>query len=143
MTITSKLATTLIAFVGGAALLAGGAAVGHAVALREQQVTEATEGTEGTTTEPAPCNLRITWDRVSQERLAVYEDSTWVAKTGDYGRTANLSCTDDEILAWQQQRRENELDPEVCRPVLRAEVTGIVHSIGCAVPTLVATDEPR
>ncbi|WP_309127610.1 hypothetical protein [Microbacterium sp.] len=133
----SKLAATAIAVVGGAALLIGGAAVGHAVALHEQRATEVTAA------EPAPCNLRITWDRGSQEYLAVYEDSTWVSKTGDYGRTANLSCTDDEILAWQHQRRENNLDPEVCRPVLRAEVTGIVRSIGCAVPTLVATDEPR
>lgn len=137
MTMTPKLATTVITVVGGAVLLAGGAASGYAVAVHDRS-TAALESAEA-----APCNLRITWDRVSQDYLAVYEDSTWVSQTGAYGRTANLSCTDDEILVWQEQRRDDGLDAAVCRPVLRDEITGNVRSIGCAVPTLVATDEPR
>lgn len=136
MTIKTNLTTIVIAALGGVTLLVGGAASGYALAKRDS-------ADEAVTANLAPCNLHLKWDRVTQEHLAVYEDSTWVSDTGDYGRTANLSCTDDEILAWQQQRRDNGLDVDVCRPVLHAEVTGIVHSIGCAVPILVVSDESR
>lgn len=137
MTIKNKLTITTIAAFAGLGLLAGGGAAGYAIA----------QGTESSSVKPvaqqAPCNLRLVWDRVQQDYLAVYDDSDWISYTGDYGRTANLSCTDDQILAWQEQRRQNGLDPAVCRPVLHDDVTGTVHSVGCATPSLVVADESR
>lgn len=137
MTIKKKFTITTVAGIVGLGLLAGGGAVGYAIA----------QGTESSSVkpsaQPAPCNLRLAWDRVQQDYLAVYEDSDWISYTSDYGRTANLSCSDDQILAWQAQRRQNGLDPAVCRPVLHDDVTGSVYSVGCATPTLVVADESR
>lgn len=137
MTIKNKLAITAIAVAAGLGLLAGGGAAGFTLAQgRENPPVEESA-------QPAPCNLRLAWDRVQQDYLAVYDDSDWISYTGEYGRTANLSCTDDQILAWQEQRRKDGLDPAVCRPVLHDDVMGSVYSVGCATPTLVVADESR
>lgn len=66
-----------------------------------------------------------------------------IGYTPTYGRVANLSCTDADILAWQDQRANDGLDAAVCRPVLQDDVMGTVRPIGCAAPTMVVTGEPR
>lgn len=126
-----------ISVLAGTLLLAGGAVLGYSTGATRAQSTAATSPN------PVPCNLRLVWDRVAQDYLAVYEDSAMLSYTPEYGRIANLSCTDAEILAWQDYRRTDGLDAAICRPVLRDDVSGLVYPIGCAVPTMVVSDEPR
>ncbi|WP_067244102.1 hypothetical protein [Microbacterium resistens] len=126
-----------ISVLAGTLLLAGGAALGYSTGATQAQSAAATSPN------PMPCNLRLVWDRAAQDYLAVYEDSAMISYTPKYGRIANPSCTDAEILAWQDYRRADRLDAAVCRPVLRDEATGLVSPIGCAVPTMVVSDEPR
>ncbi|MGY1552890.1 hypothetical protein ACW5CM_14015 [Microbacterium sp. A588] len=138
MTTKTRIRIATISILAGAVLLIGGASGGYAIAAHTSPIVY-----EASTT-PVPCNLRLVWDRVEQDYLAVYEESAMVSYTGDYGRIANLSCTDADILEWQQHRRVNDLDAEVCRPVLdSSNVAGNVFPIGCAVPTMVVTGEPR
>lgn len=136
MTMKNCVGIAAIAIAAGTVLLVGGATGGYALAAQKAPTSE-------TSAQPVPCNLRLVWDRVEQDFLAVYEDSAMVSYTDSYGRIANLSCTDAEILAWQEQRLANDLDAEVCRPVLDATVSGLMHPIGCAVPTMVVSGEPR
>ncbi len=126
-----------ISVLTGTLLLAGGAALGYSTGAAQEQSAVVTAPN------PVPCNLRLVWDRVAQDYLAVYEDSAMLSYTPEYGRIANLSCTDAEILAWQDYRRMDGLDAAICRPVLRDDVSGLVYPIGCAVPTMVVSDEPR
>jgi hypothetical protein len=124
------------AVVGAAGFGGAGLAVGFQIA--QDSGHSAAEGSA----QPLPCNLRLSWDRVTQEFQAVYEDSTFVSETPTWGRTANLSCSDAEILDWQQQRRVDGLDDQVCRPMV-AEESGVVFVDGCAVPVVVADRERR
>lgn len=141
MTMKNRIGIAAIAILTGAVLLIGGATGGYAIAAHTSSSSSPTA--DAAAAQPAPCNLRLVWDRVGQDYLAVYEDSAMVSYTGVYGRIANLSCTDADIVEWQQQRRVNDLDAAVCRPVLAADVIGTVSPIGCAVPTMVVTGEPR
>lgn len=137
MTVKNRIGIAAIAILTGAVLLIGGATGGYAIAAHTSRAVDEASA------QPVPCNLRLVWDRVEQDYLAVYEDSAMVSYTGVYGRIANLSCTDADILEWQQHRRVNDLDAAVCRHVLAADVIGTVTPIGCAVPTMVVTGEPR
>lgn len=137
MTMKNRIGITAIAILAGAVLLVGGVSGGYAIAVYTTPIVDEASA------EPVPCNLRLVWDRIEQDYLAVYEDSAMVSYTDTYGRIANLSCTDSEILDWQQQRRSDDLDAAVCRPVLEASVMGTMNPIGCAVPTVVVTGEPR
>ena len=137
MTMKNRIGIAAIAILTGAVLLIGGATGGYAIAAHTSRTANEASA------QPVPCNLRLVWDRVEQDYLAVYEDSSMVSYTGVYGRIANLSCTDADILEWQQHRHVNDLDAAVCRPVLAADVIGTVSPIGCAVPTMVVTSEPR
>ncbi|WP_119695805.1 hypothetical protein [Microbacterium halotolerans] len=93
---------------------------------------------------PVPCNLSLVWDRIDEDFQAVYEDSAMASYSPEYGRIANLSCSDADILEWQAQRQESGLDDEVCRPVMSEDViVGAVYSIGCAAPVLEVRGEPR
>ena len=103
----------------------------------------ALETSAATVTNPVPCNLRLVWDRSEQTFQAVYEDSAMISYTPTYGRVANLSCTDAEMLEWQGQREADGQDSDVCRPVLQSDVAGNAYPIGCASPTMVVTGEPR
>lgn len=103
----------------------------------------ALETSAETVTNPIPCNLRLVWDRSEQTFQAVYEDSAMISYTPTYGRVANLSCTDAEMLEWQGQREADGQDSDVCRPVLQSDVAGNAYPIGCASPTMVVTGEPR
>jgi hypothetical protein len=140
MTMKNRIGIAAIAILTGAVLLIGGATAGYAIAAHTSSTSPTADEASA---QPVPCNLRLVWDRVEQDYLAVYEDSAMVSYTGVYGRIANLSCTDADILEWQQHRRVNDLDAAVCRPVLAADVIGTVSPIGCAVPTMVVTGEPR
>ncbi|REJ07378.1 hypothetical protein DY023_04045 [Microbacterium bovistercoris] len=129
-------ATMIIAGVVGAiAFFGGGVLVGAAVAGVDSRVSAAERGPK-----PVPCNLTMTWDRASQSFSAGYDESAFVSSTPEYGRIANLSCSDGEILAWQTQRRADGLDDEVCRPVLSDGVDGAVRVVGCAFPVVVDDD---
>jgi hypothetical protein len=89
------------------------------------------------------CNLDLTWDRDAQQYRATYDDDG-PRRFDDYGRTANVFCSDGEILVWQEQRRADGLDDAVCRPVLREDAAvAAVYAAGCAVPVEVVDDEPR
>lgn len=95
-------------------------------------------------TSSRPCNLRVTWDSASQTHMATYDAPVFSSSETSYGRIADLSCTDAEILEWRDARVAAGLDAQVCRPVLFNDtVTGRVYPIGCAIPTLVVTGEPR
>ena len=130
------LAIVVGAVVGAAAFASAGLAVGYNIAGTSSQAVIKDSA------QPLPCNLRLTWDRVAQEFQAVYEDSTFVSETPEWGRTANLSCSDAQILDWQEQRRVDGLDDGVCRPMLiDDDVSGIVHVDGRAGPVVVADRE--
>ncbi|MFJ2550933.1 hypothetical protein [Microbacterium sp. NPDC087591] len=127
------LAIVAEAVVGAAGFTSAGLAIGYNIAEDSRQASIENAA------QPLPCNLRLAWDRVTQEFQAVYEDSTFVSETPKWGRTANLSCSDAEIADWQEQRRMDGLDDEVCRPMLiDDDASGIVHVDGCAVPVVVA-----
>lgn len=132
----NKVTITAAAMLVGVLVFAGGAAVGRAIA-------PAGEVTAITAAQPVPCNLRLVWDRSEQSYQAVYEESALIGYAPTYGRVANLSCTDADILDWQDQRANDGLDAAVCRPVLQDDVVGTVRPIGCAAPTMVVTGEPR
>lgn len=132
----NKVMITATAILAGVLVFAGGAALGGAIA-------PSGETTAASAAQPVPCNLRLVWDRSEQSYQAVYEDSAMISYTPTYGRVANLSCTDADILDWQDQRANDGLDAAVCRPVLQDDLMGTVHPIGCAAPTMVVTGEPR
>lgn len=132
----NKTTINVTAALSGLLLLASGAAIG--VTLRPALQTSAE-----TTTNPVPCNLLRVWDRSEQSFRAVYEDSTMSSYTPAYGLIANLSCTDAEILAWQEQRAVDGLDLAVCRPVVQFDGMDTARPIGCARPIMVVTGEPR
>ena len=90
------------------------------------------------------CNLRITGGSGAQARVAVYDDPVFSSSATSYGRIADLSCTDAEILEWREMRVAAGLDAQVCRPVLYNDtLMARVYPFGCAVPTLVVSGEPR
>lgn len=124
------------AIVLGAALFATVGAVGGYAAAEQQAAAEDREP-------GVPCNLRLVWDRVTERSLAVYEDSALISYTPNYGRIANLSCSDDVILQWQEARRVDGLDDQVCRPVVRFDADATAEVVGCAVPSLVVDRESR
>lgn len=127
-----KVTMIVAGVVGAIAFFGGGALVGATVAGDDSQVSAAEREPK-----PVPCNLTMTSDRASQTFSAGYGESAFVSSTPEYGRIANLSCSDGEILAWQAQRRANGLEDKVCRPVLSDGVDGVVRVIGCAFPVAV------
>jgi hypothetical protein len=124
------------AVLSGTVLAGSGLAVGYNLAGQERAAEQADAS------QPIECNLGLVWDRVGQDFQAVYEDSTFVSQTPVWGRTANLSCTDAEILDWQEQRRADGLEDQVCRPML---INGVdsVYVDGCTAPVVVVERERR
>lgn len=132
------LAIVVGAAVGTVGLTGAGLAVGYNIGAASHSADVETSA------QPLPCNLRLAWDRVTQDFQAVYEDSTFVSETPAWGRTANLSCTDAQILDWQELRREAGLDDQVCRPMLINDAgLGVAYADGCIVPVVVADRERR
>lgn len=128
-----KVTIIVAGVVGAIAFFGGGALVGGAVAGEDSHVSAAEREPK-----PVPCNLTMTWDRASQAFSAGYGESAFVSSTPEYGRIANLSCSDGEILAWQTQRRADGLDDAVCRPVLSDGMDGALRVVGCAFPVAVS-----
>lgn len=57
---------------------------------------------------------------------------------------ANDSCTDADIIGWQQLRRDTDDSGLICRiTYYDDDVSGLTYPIGCAVPVLVVTDAFR
>lgn len=96
--------------------------------------------------EPMSCNLGEEYDATTGSVRARYDDPV----DPDYYRehygewVANETCTDSQVIAWQQLRRDTGESDEICRVVYECDaIGGIVYPIGCAVPVMVVTDAPR
>lgn len=93
----------------------------------------------------ASCNLGEYWDSAANVKRAKF-----TAPTVDNGELelygpmiANDSCSDAEILKWQELRRELGESGEICRIVWYDDYfTAVTYDIGCAVP-MVVTDASR
>lgn len=95
---------------------------------------------------PMSCNLGEEYDAATGSVRARYDDPV----DPDYYRehygewVANETCTDSQVLAWQQLRRDAGESDEICRVAYEYDaIGGIVYPIGCAVPVMVVTDAPR
>jgi len=127
--------------VGALALIAASGVIGFNVGAQGHGVANA--GPAGSASH-GQCNLRVTGGSGAQTRVAVYDDPVFSSSATSYGRIADLSCTDAEIVEWREVRAAEGLDAQVCRPVVYDDaLTARVYPIGCAVPTLVASGEPR
>ncbi|WP_434970462.1 hypothetical protein [Microbacterium sp. bgisy207] len=97
------------------------------------------------TSEPQ-CNLGEEFDHDAMTTVARYDAPVsadyYLEHYGPW--VANESCTDSQVLAWQQLRRENGESDEICRVVYEYDTSmGRVSPIGCAVPVMVVTDASR
>ena len=90
------------------------------------------------------CNIGERYDAGEGEVRARYDhpaDADYVQEHyGDW--VANQSCSDAQIIAWQQLRRETGESDQICRIVYESSL-GMVYPIGCAVPVMVVTDASR
>ncbi len=88
----------------------------------------------------APCNLGIERDGSGAEWTAVYDQPTLAEQTdsGLYGEViANDTCTDAQILRWQEARRQSGQSDAICRVIWSVEPNGSIRDLGCAVPDVV------
>ena len=93
-----------------------------------------------------PCNLGEEFDHDAMATVARYDAPVGADYYLEhYGAwVANESCTDSQVLAWQQLRRENGESDEICRVVYEYDnLEALVYPIGCAVPVMVVTDASR
>lgn len=107
--------------------------------------TKPTESSSPASVAASRCNLGVSMDREQNVARASYDalpaDSYEVKHYGLF--VANQECSDAEILAWQELRREAGESDEICRVVIEYTVDNLAHPIGCAVPVLVVNDAPR
>ncbi len=94
----------------------------------------------------APCNLGEKWDQTRMLKVARYDapavDDSLLEIYGPV--VANDSCTDADIIRWQELRRDTGDSDLICRITYYADdVSGLTYPIGCAVPVLVVTDASR
>lgn len=92
------------------------------------------------------CNLGERLDNDAMTKVARYDAPVgadyYLEHYGPW--VANESCTDSQVLAWQELRRENGESDEICRVVYEYDSPmDRVYPIGCAVPVLVVSDETR
>jgi hypothetical protein len=93
----------------------------------------------------APCNLGIERDGSGAARrgaawTAGYDEPTLAEQTdpGLYGEViANDTCTDAQILRWQEARRQSGQSDAICRVIWSVEPNGSIRDLGCAVPEVV------
>ncbi|MFT4052615.1 MAG: hypothetical protein QM677_10270 [Microbacterium sp.] len=100
----------------------------------------------GASASAVPCNLGEEFDHDAMTTVARYEAPVSADYYFEhYGPwVANESCTDSQVLAWQQLRRENGESDEICRVVYEYDkLAALVYPIGCAVPVMVVTDASR
>lgn len=109
-----------------------------------------TSSTDTAVTRPpdllAPCNLGEEFDRAAMAATARYDipavDEGLVDKYGPM--IANGSCSDAQIIKWQELRREFGEADEICRITWYDDYfSAVTYPIGCAVPVMVATDASR
>ncbi|MEV8368554.1 hypothetical protein [Microbacterium sp. NPDC064584] len=93
----------------------------------------------------APCNLGEYWDSTAKVKRAEFAAPTVDTDELElYGpMIANDTCSDAEILKWQELRRELGEADEICRVVWYDDYfSAVTYDIGCAVPVVV-TDASR
>lgn len=94
----------------------------------------------------APCNLGEQWDQARMVKVARYDapdvDDSLLEIYGPV--VANGSCTDADIIRWQELRRDTGDSDLICRiTYYDDDISGLTYPIGCAVPVLVVTDASR
>jgi len=94
----------------------------------------------------APCNLGERWDQARMLKVARYDapdvDDSLLKIYGPV--VANGSCTDADIIRWQELRRSTGESDSICRiTYYDDDISGLTYPIGCAVPVLVVTDASR
>ena len=94
----------------------------------------------------APCNLGEKWDQTRMLRVARYDapdvDDSLLEIYGPV--VANGSCTDADIIRWQELRRDTGESDLICRITYYDDaISGLTYPIGCAVPVPVVTDATR
>lgn len=94
----------------------------------------------------APCNLGEKWDQTRMLKVARYDapdvDDSLLEIYGPV--VANGSCTDADIIRWQELRRDSGESDLICRiTYYDDDLSGLTYPIGCAVPVLVVTDASR
>lgn len=94
----------------------------------------------------APCNLGEKWDQARMLKVARYDapdvDDSLLEIYGPV--VANGSCTDADIIRWQELRRSTGESDLICRiTYYDDDISGLTYPIGCAVPVLVVTDASR
>ncbi|WP_458040346.1 MULTISPECIES: hypothetical protein [Bacteria] len=93
----------------------------------------------------APCNLGEYWDSSAKVKRAEFTAPTVDTDELElYGpMIANDTCSDAEILKWQELRRVLGESDEICRIVWYDDYfSAITYDNGCAVPVVV-TDASR
>ncbi|MCC4908460.1 hypothetical protein [Microbacterium sp. cx-59] len=96
--------------------------------------------------EAAACNLGEQFDQDAMVKRARYDSPA--ASEYDLERygpmIANNSCSDAQIIKWQELRRELGESDTICRVVYYDDVfSSRTYPIGCAVPVMVVTDASR
>lgn len=94
----------------------------------------------------SPCNLGEKWDQARMLKVARYDapdvDASLLQIYGPV--VANGSCTDADIIRWQELRRSTGESDLICRiTYYDDDFSGLTYPIGCAVPVLVVTDASR
>lgn len=88
----------------------------------------------------APCNLGEYWDSTAMVKRAEFTAPTVDTDELElYGpMIANDTCSDAEILKWQELRREVGEADDICRIVWYDDYfTAVTYDIGCAIPVVV------
>lgn len=96
--------------------------------------------------ESAPCNLGEEFDHDAMVKRARYDAPDADAYVlANYGESiANNSCSDAQIIKWQELRRERGESDTICRVVYYDDYfSAVTYPIGCAVPVMVVTDASR
>lgn len=96
--------------------------------------------------EAAACNLGEQFDQDAMVKRARYDTpAAGKYELEHYGpMIANNSCSDAQIINWQELRRELGESDTICRVVYYDDYfSAVTYPIGCAVPVMVVTDASR
>lgn len=96
--------------------------------------------------EAAACNLGEQFDQDAMVKRARYDTpAAGEYELEHYGpMIANNSCSDAQIIRWQELRRELGEDDTICRVLYYDDVfSSRTYPLGCAVPVMVVTDASR
>jgi hypothetical protein len=91
--------------------------------------------------------LGAIWDSDALVKRATFGEPTLPSDglKEQYGAMlANDSCSDAEILEWQQLRRDLGEDSGICRIVWHTDdIAAVTYDVGCAIPLVVIPDAVR